>query len=169
MALLGVALVGGCGSSPTPTAAGGGNNTAPPSAAAAATTKIGCALAPAAMVGGALGGTVGDPAEIRSTTGQITVITCTYSSTDIDTVTLRMEDHENAAMFAAGHDAVARVGQKPQPVAGFEDEAYSMSVPVGKKTLNTLVARRAALELEVAAWASLDQEKALLTQIFNNA
>jgi hypothetical protein len=160
--LLGSAGCGSAGSGATAAAApSSATSSAPRTAAPAGGGKPDCSLAPASMVGAALGVDIKDGPTAMSNT---LVTECSYTTPAFDDVTIRFETQENAQGFALGKQGFGAA--KVTDVAGFQDEAYYNAIGIGVGTITTLVARKGAVEIEVSSKAPLDREKALETQLF---
>ncbi len=123
--------------------------------------RVSCAeTAPASVVGPALGLSVADPQESH----QDPVTVCTYLiKSKNDAVVLRFQTGANQDVFASGKSGYA---SGTTDVAGFQDGAYSSVAKANNVTTNTLAALKGTVEIVVTSTATLDQEKALETQLF---
>jgi hypothetical protein len=147
------------GSAPGPA---GPSVTALPAAAGRAVT-LNCGLAPASLVGPALGLTgLGAPQQQASGYGVI----CVYSQ---GTVTVGMANDATAAMMRAGQASMG--GWKTSAYPGLGDEAFSGTLPAqdGMPAEYTLHAREGSLAVTVLSAASLSAERSLVEQLFAKA
>jgi hypothetical protein len=128
--------------------------------------ELSCALAPAAVVKSTLSIDVSPPAQVAN--GAATE--CTYlSGVGGSTVTVRMQTGDGAEAFAIGRRGFDEGGQPTSDVSGLGDEAYMSSTEFGDVVTNTLVARKGAVEVLVAAAAPVAAEKALIQKVFEAA
>jgi hypothetical protein len=161
-----VLLAGGEGGGPAPAggSAPGPSATAPPAAAGRAVT-LNCGLAPATLVGAALGLTgLGAPQQEASGHSVI----CVYSQ---GTVTVGMANDATAAMMRAGQAQASMGGWKTSAYPGLGDEAFSGTLPAqdGMPAEYTLHGREGSLEVLVLSAASLSAERSLVEQLFAKA
>jgi hypothetical protein len=161
-------LLAGCeGGGPAPAggSAPGPSATALPAAAGRAVTLNCDHLAPATLVGPALGLTgLGAPQQQASGHGLI----CVYSQ---GTVTVGMANDATAAMMRADQAQASMGGWKTSAYPGLGDEAFSGTVPAqdGMPVEYTLHAREGSLEVTVLSAASLSAERSLVEQLFAKA
>jgi hypothetical protein len=143
-----------CGAAANPTAA-------PTAGSPTPWPRVTCAqTAPASVVGQALGLSVADPQE----THQDPVTVCTYLvKSKNDAVVLRFQTGANQDVFASGKSGYAT---GTTDVTGFQDGAYSSVAKANNITTNTLAAIKGTVEIVVTSTATIDQEKALETQLF---
>ncbi|MBM0258807.1 hypothetical protein [Micromonospora sp. 4G55] len=92
-----------------------------------------------------------------------TVILCRYNSGTL----VRFQLNSSAAAFAQGRAGFESSGQPTAQVDGLLDEAFSSSLGgVGTtKPVNTLVARKAAVEIMVSSRAPFDKQRSLIEKI----
>lgn len=151
------------GSAPGPAAP---SATAPPAAAAASrAVTLNCGLAPASLVGPALGLTgLGAPQQEASGHSVI----CVYSQ---GTVTVGMANDATAAMMRAGQAQASMGGWKTSAYPGLGDEAFSGTVPAqdGMPAEYSLHARKGSFEVTVLSAASLSAQRSLVEQLLAKA
>ena len=158
-------LMGGCVNSPSTST----EDTTPEASATTPTEPTGpnvkpaCSLAPASLIKETLNLTVNAPTETASGSS----VQCTYlSGIGGYTVEIRFETEQDAASFADRRRATDDGGEPTTDVSGVGDEAYQSSIEFGDTVTNTMVARKGSVEIQVAAAAPVDAEKALLTKLF---
>ena len=142
--------------------AGGTAAAAPASQAAGGTTDLSCGLAPASVVGPALGVTgLGDPVQTTAPTGA----TCLYSGPS-GTVTVNLISGASSDKMTLQQQAMDKT-EPTQPYPGLGDQAFSASLSVGSgvPSANTLAARKGAVEVMVVSQSSLTAEKSLAEQL----
>ena len=163
-----VALLAGCGGASGDAGTPSSDASSPGSAVAAsgstsAGAAAGCAVAPADLVGAALGDTLSTAEETRH--GD-TIVVCDYQGPKVGLVKLRIQTDSDAEAFAADKKGFATQSM-PTTDEDFADEAFSnvLESPAGRVT--TLIARRGPVAILVSAKAALPQEKTLLGQLFD--
>jgi hypothetical protein len=124
---------------------------------------VSCAVAPAALVGAALGDTLNAAQETRN--GD-TIVVCDYAGAKAGVVKLRIQTDSSATAFAADKKGFATQSMKTTNEA-FADEAFSNVLGSGPYQVTTLVARKGPVEILIVAKATVAQEKRLLSQLFN--
>jgi hypothetical protein len=125
--------------------------------------SVSCAVAPAALVGAALGDTLSATQETRN--GD-TIVVCDYKGAKAGVVKLRIQTDSSATAFAADKKGFATQSMKTTDET-FADEAFSNVRGSGPYQVTTLVARKGPVEILVVARATVAQEKGLLSQLFN--
>ncbi len=160
-------LLAGCGGSSsggtTPgTATGSASGSDSATAAGAGSGTASCSVAPASLVGSALGTSLTGPAETRN--GD-TVVVCDYQGTKAGLVKVRIQTDSDAASFAAekGQFPAQKMKTTDETLG---DEAFS-NVLGGAYPVTTVVARKGSVEILVTGKATVAQEKALITQLFD--
>lgn len=141
---------------------GGTAAAAPASQAAGGTTDLSCGLAPASVVGPALGVTgLGDPVQTTAPTGA----TRLYSGSS-GTVTVNLISGASPDKMTLQQQAMDKT-EPTQPYPGLGDQAFSASLSVGSgvPSANTLAARKGAVEVMVVSESSLTAEKSLAEQL----
>lgn len=168
-ALLGLTAcaVAACGNSSSPTAGRtapavpdtpAGAPSAVSSAARAASTSQ-CSVSSSAMVGKALGLSVGKV--IPSVEGPVTV--CAFAGRY--EVLIRYQTGETAAEFARGKSSQQSLHQAVAAVGGLGDAAYSATDSAGRPQLYTLAVRSGDIAVFITSPARLSAERALMTKL----
>jgi hypothetical protein len=145
-------------------------STAPatPKAAPVATPswpRLSCSLAAPSAVSSALGQQVKDPQEVH----QDPVTVCTYLQTNNKyAVVVRFQTNADETIFNAGKSSLTNNKQAVKDISGFQDQAYASTVTAAGTTTNTLAARRGKVLMVVTSTATVDQEKALETQVMGS-
>ncbi|CCH28713.1 hypothetical protein ABZ816_27325 [Actinosynnema sp. NPDC047251] len=161
-AVLGLAVLTAC--TATPESAPTTGDSAPPtttSTTQAAVAGIDCAKAPADVVGAALQLNLKHPRQ--EIDGKL--VTCHYDGGGAMT-SVRFATGADAASFAKGKEGFGSGGQRAKDLPGFFDEAYTGSLGTGEVLVNTLAARKGPLEVVVTSGANFEQEKKLVTALF---
>jgi hypothetical protein len=154
-----VTLLAGCAAGSD----GGAAASGAPAASSSDPRAAGCAVAPADLVGAALGDTL-SPA--RQTRNGDTIVVCDYQGAKAGMVKLRIQTDSDAETFAADRNGFATQSM-PTTEEDFVDEAFSSVLGSGSSQVTTLVARQGPVAILICAKATADQEKALLGQLFN--
>jgi hypothetical protein len=127
-------------------------------------TALSCSLAPAPLVGSALGIPVGMPAP--DTNGPVTV--CTYMATSGGgQVIVRFQTGMTPSSFASNEAQFTANGETTTPVSGLGDEAYSSTTGGGAGTpeVNTLVVLKGSTEVLVTAPTAPGAVRSLVEQL----
>jgi hypothetical protein len=155
-----------CATSGATEPAGAARSQAPavPSAAASRAQVAGgdsraCAAAPPALVGAALGLSVGEV--VGSVEGPVTV--CAYLGRH--EVIVRFQRGENSAAFAAYRRATGAMHQLIAAVPGLGKGAYVAAYTLTKPPANTLAARRGRLAIFITSPAPLGAERTLMVRL----
>ncbi|WP_433269677.1 hypothetical protein ACQPZF_07630 [Actinosynnema sp. CS-041913] len=160
-AVVGLAVLAGCTSTPDSAPAPTGTTSATPTTTPTEVAGISCATAPEDVVGATLRLNLTHPRE----TIDGTTVTCKYDGGGADTV-VRFQTKSDTAAFAAGKQGFGTGGQKVKDLPDFHDEAYTGTLGTGEVVQNTLVARKGAVEILVTSGANFEQEKKLVTELF---
>ncbi len=140
------------------------NSTSPTTAAAMPSwPRVSCSVASPNVVGAALNIPVDAPTEVHN--DPVTV--CTYvQKSKANAVVVRFQTAVDASIFASSKSGVIGGSKPPQDIPNFADGAYSSSVTSQGVTTNTLAAWKGTIAITVTSTASVDQEKALVQQLF---
>lgn len=183
LAALAIPALSGCGGggSSTGSAAATGAVTSPRTATAGSTAtpaaatssaaagsgsaagNASCTLAPADLVGRALGDTVGTP---QQTTNGPTIVVCTYQGPKVGHLIVRIQTDQGPAGFAAGKKTFAAQGMTTKDESGIGDQAYSGMIGTGSYRVTTLVALHGDAEILVTGRSTIPAEKKLIEQLF---
>ncbi|MBB5957719.1 hypothetical protein FHS29_004314 [Saccharothrix tamanrassetensis] len=161
VAVLGLIVLAGCTSTPHSAPATGGTTPSTPATTPSEVAGISCAKAPEDVVGAALQLNLNHPRE----TINGTVVTCQYDGGGASTM-VRFQTKSDAAAFAKGKEEFGGNGQKVKDLPDFHDNAYTGTLGTGEVVQNTLVARKGPVEILVTSGANFEQEKKLVTQLF---
>jgi hypothetical protein len=113
----------------------------------------------ASVVNEALGTNVGEATPTKN--GIVTV--CQYDGGGANII-VRFQTESSGNAFQRGRDGFTESGQDTTDVAGVAEQAYSSSLG----GINTLVARKGALEVLITAPAPIDKEKALAAKLLSS-
>lgn len=158
--LIGIAGIAACGSGTAATPPSARMPVTPPRMPV--TTAPGateCAKSPPAMVGKALGLTVGEV--VASAEGPVTV--CAY--TGRYEVLVRYQAGENTSSFARDRQSASKLHQSVTSVGGLGDEAYFARYTASKPASYTLATRKDGMAVFVTSPASLSAERGLMSAL----
>ncbi|NUT92680.1 MAG: hypothetical protein HOY78_11735 [Saccharothrix sp.] len=159
----GLLVLAGCTSAPAPAPAPttGSTETAT-STTQAASGSLTCENAPEDVVGAALQLNLKHPKETLNGI----VVVCQYEGGGANTM-VRFQQESDADAFAQGKKGFTDSGQRVTDLPGFFDEAYTSTLGTGEVVQNTVVARKGDVEILVTSGANFEQEKKLVTELFD--
>jgi hypothetical protein len=163
-----VVALGGCANTPPPAAADPDPSNTSTSFAEPdpSPVSVSCALVSAAIIQANLGLAVSEPSQ----TGNGSAISCDYRPVSgALTVVITFATGEDKDSFARGRRSLDNGGQPTSDVPGLVDEAYVSSTESGDTVTNRLAARKGSIVMTVAAAASVDAEKSLVTKVLGGA
>jgi len=159
---LGPAVLAGCTSAPDdPPPPATSSEQAAPITTQGEVDPVNCADAPEEVVGAALRLNLSHPRE----TVDGSAVTCRYEGGGVET-SVRFRTGADAGAFAEGKERAAGGGRKVKDLPGFHDEAYTATLGTGEVVENTLVARKGPVEIAVTSGANFEQEKKLVSELF---
>ncbi|MEV0678095.1 hypothetical protein AB0I60_16430 [Actinosynnema sp. NPDC050436] len=157
---VGLVVLAGCTSTPESAPTTGGS-TPQTTGTTQPADGIDCTKAPADVVGAALQLNLKHPRQ--EVDGRL--ITCHYEGGGAVT-TVRFATGSDAASFARGKEGFGSGSRRAKDLPGFFDEAWTGSLGTGEVLVNTLAARKGAVEVVLTSGANFEQEKKAVTKIF---
>ena len=78
---------------------------------------------------------------------------------------IRLQTGATAAGFAAEEGQFSAVGQRPTDLASVGDEAFSSTIGSAQRVVNTVIARKGPVDIQVTSSVAIDKEAALAVQL----